>query len=666
MMDKIKYRRAKLDDLSALCVIEAASFTSDLLSKGAFRRAITAKSQWLWVATSTADVPIGYLLLHYRDRAANARVYSLAVIDAWRGKGIASHLLRLAIARAKDLGRTRLTLEARQNNASLFTLYMRHGFTPLRSLPRYYQDGGDAVQMHLALTSDQTASQNAGIIRSAVRYLVVVPRVQDLGFLSESLSKRRSVALITAQQYLSETFSQDNKLTVINLCPSEEYLSSGYYVSLVAEARGSQPHPLIETLSNLQMKRSYEDHLAELNRLLPEHKIMGEEFGHSGAKPLSLEFYFGKTDQIWARKLAKRCYQLFPVPIVEIMIMNDGDKWKIDYVWPLSVSALDVKDRPRFSEALNDAIGLSAPSIRNEKRSHFDLAILVDPDEALPPSNANALDLMVKAARRYDMDAELIVKSDLKRLASFDGLFIRATTSIDHFTYQFARKAKSIAIPVIDDPQSILRCSNKVFLSEALVRAGFATPNTKLITRSNLHAVLQEVAFPQVLKIPDGSFSRGVIRVNDEAEFMDKAKQMLKESFVIIAQEYLPTAFDWRVGVINGEPLFACKYFMARGHWQIYNHVQNKKVVSGGFETVAIEDVPPFVIEAAVGAGLTIGNGLYGVDLKQIDRRAIVIEVNDNPNIDAGIEDKVYGRAVYDRLMQRFLSQILASKGFAT
>jgi len=663
-MLKVNFRRARPDDLNALCVIEAASFSSDLLSKQSIKRAIAAKSQWLFVAVSEEDVPVGYVLLHCRDKAVSARVYSIAVLDAWRGQGIASALLRAAISRARDLGRRRLTLEARQQNTKLFHLYLRHGFAPQRSLPGFYEDGADAVQMTLDIPPDRAAPQDKSMIREATRYLVVVPRSQDLGFLKEPLAKRRSVALLTAQQYLTHATGHDNMLTVINLCPGDEYLSSGYYVSLIAEARDSKPQPSVDALSILETKRLYEDHLAELNRLLPAAEILEEQAQQLGEKPVSLEFYFGKTDKAWARRLAKRSYQLFPVPILEVMIARENGGWKIEYVWPLSVSAIDAPDRSRFVAALNDTIGLAAPSVQDEQRSHFDLAILVDPDEALPPSNAPALQKLIKAASRYDMHAEIITRADLKRLEAFDGLFIRATTSKENFTYQFARKAARMGMPVIDDPQSILRCSNKVFLSEALGRAGFSTPATKLITRSSLKAVTDDIDFPQVLKIPDGSFSRGVVRVNDLDAFHDKAQEMLKDSFVIIAQEYLPTEFDWRIGVINGEPLFACKYFMARGHWQIYNHLGNNRVVSGGFETVAIENVPPFILDAAVGTSLIIGNGLYGIDLKEIDRRAIVIEVNDNPNIDAGIEDKLYGRAVYDRVMQTFQARILNSKGF--
>ena len=31
----------------------------------------------------------------------------------------------------------------------------------------------------------------------------------------------------------------------------------------------------------------------------------------------------------------------------------------------------------------------------------------------------------------------------------------------------------------------------------------------------------------------------------------------------------MPTDFDWRIGVLEGKALYACRYFMARKHWQI-------------------------------------------------------------------------------------------------
>ena len=39
--------------------------------------------------------------------------------------------------------------------------------------------------------------------------------------------------------------------------------------------------------------------------------------------------------------------------------------------------------------------------------------------------------------------------------------------------------------------------------------------------------------------------------------------EMFRHSSVLLAQEFIPTEFDWRIGLLDGEPLFACKYYMA-------------------------------------------------------------------------------------------------------
>ena len=74
---------------------------------------------------------------------------------------------------------------------------------------------------------------------------------------------------------------------------------------------------------------------------------------------------------------------------------------------------------------------------------------------------------------------------------------------------------------------------------------------------------------------------------------------------------------------------------MAKGHWQIFNHKKSGKSSSGDFETVPIYNVPKIVLKTAIRATSVIGNGLYGVDVKLIDDKCYIIEVNDNPNIDA-------------------------------
>ena len=98
---------------------------------------------------------------------------------------------------------------------------------------------------------------------------------------------------------------------------------------------------------------------------------------------------------------------------------------------------------------------------------------------------------------------------------------------------------------------------------------------------------------------------------------------------------------------------------MARNHWQIYNH-GSKRFSAGGFETLPTFEVPKVVLDAALKAAKTIGNSLYGVDVKQVDDKAYVLEVNDNPNIDHKIEDAYLGDELYMQIMAEFQRRLEA------
>jgi glutathione synthase/RimK-type ligase-like ATP-grasp enzyme len=214
---------------------------------------------------------------------------------------------------------------------------------------------------------------------------------------------------------------------------------------------------------------------------------------------------------------------------------------------------------------------------------------------------------------------------------------------------------------VIDDPASILRCTNKIFLNDLMVSRKLAVPHTEVLYRDNakgLKEAAERLGFPLVLKIPDGSFSRGVVKVENAAALEKAASELFSHSALLLAQEFVYTEFDWRIGVLNREALYACKYYMSRGHWQIYNHGAKGTAKSGGFETVPVRDAPAEVVKLALKATQAVGDGLYGVDLKQVGNKPVVIEVNDNPSIDAGVEDAYLGADLYRRVMQEFLRRM--------
>jgi glutathione synthase/RimK-type ligase-like ATP-grasp enzyme len=85
---------------------------------------------------------------------------------------------------------------------------------------------------------------------------------------------------------------------------------------------------------------------------------------------------------------------------------------------------------------------------------------------------------------------------------------------------------------------------------------------------------------------------------------------MLKESDLIIAQEYTPSDFDWRIGILDDVPIFACRYYMAKGHWQIYNWNASKKDdQDGNADCLPIEEVPRKILQLALKSAKTNGKG---------------------------------------------------------
>jgi len=270
----------------------------------------------------------------------------------------------------------------------------------------------------------------------------------------------------------------------------------------------------------------------------------------------------------------------------------------------------------------------------------------------------------VKTAPLVGLEAELIGPDALERLPEFDGLFNRA--SPEGIIYEFVRRAESLGMPVVDDPESILKCGNKVYMQELLNRHRIATPRTLIVHRGNVNEIVPTVGLPCVLKLPDSGFGLDVVKIESEDTLRKETERFFNQSELLIAQEWLPSDFDWRVGVYDRRPLFVAKYFMAPGHWKVNRVVEGQQdLVEGKTEAFTIGEVPEQVINTAVRAANLIGRGLYGADLKQVEGRVYLIEVNINPNIDAGNEDQVLGATLYREVLGVFARRIAETAGGA-
>jgi glutathione synthase/RimK-type ligase-like ATP-grasp enzyme len=460
------------------------------------------------------------------------------------------------------------------------------------------------------------------------------------------------VEVIQARKYLTEpTFSRISGARVFNLSRSYRYQSLGYYVSLLATARGHRPIPDITTIRDLQMPAIIRLVSDELDTL------MQKSLAPIKAPRFTLSIYFGQNTAKRYARLSRSLFNLFPAPMLRAEFAQN-EKWQLQNIKPIGVSEVPEAHRDFLVQAADEFFSSKFRTTRKQKPARWYMAMLHRPNDPCAPSNTKALQRFIRAGRKYDIDVSLITRDDFGRLAEFDALFIRETTNVTDHTFRFSRCAETEGLVVIDDSGSIIRCANKVYLAEMMARFHVRTPRTLIVHKDNLDLVFYELGLPCVLKKPDSSFSQGVIKVNTRDELETEALKMLARSELIIAQEFLPTEFDWRIGILNQQPLYACRYYMAHNHWQIINHRRHGRHAVGNSETLRIEDAPEPVVRQALRAAHHIGNGLYGVDLKQSNGKIYVIEVNDNPNIDHGVEDEALEHTLYEKIMQVFAQRL--------
>ncbi len=464
------------------------------------------------------------------------------------------------------------------------------------------------------------------------------------------------VTVVAARAYLTEpAYGKQPAVRVYNLCKSYRYQSFGYYVSLLAEARGHRPLPLVSAIEDLQSQNLVRLMTSSLDELVAKSlaPIKSDEF--------TLSIYFGRNMTARYDALSRQIFDLFQAPLLRALFARKDGVWHVSSVKAIAASEIPHQHQDFAVEAAHGYFDGRQLRPLRQRPPRFNLAILHDRDCAHPASDDAALAKFVKAAHAIGIQAELIGHSDMARLGRFDGLFIRDNTFINHYTYRFSRRAAAEGLVVIDDPESILRCNNKVYLAELLPRHGIPIPKTLLVHRDNVQQIIPTLGLPCVLKQPDGSFSLGVVKAESEAELSAAVTCLLEKSALIVAQEYLPTEFDWRVGILDRRPLFVCKYHMAPGHWQIIRHAsEGTAYAEGAAVALPLDDAPAQVIKLALKAANLIGDGFYGVDLKAMGRGYCVIEVNDNPNVDAGNEDGVLKDALYLEVMTVFARRMAA------
>jgi len=461
--------------------------------------------------------------------------------------------------------------------------------------------------------------------------------------------------VITTKDYLARSnLFRGARPKVINLSRSFAYQSRGYYCSLLAEARGHRVIPSTETMIDLGARSLYAQALPELEDALVKALAAATD----KTVPARILVSFGTVEDHRFDRFARLLFDWYRCPVLEVTVDN-GARPQIRRLASVPITKLSPEELRVFHEALHGHTRREWRSRKDRAPPRYFFAALYNPAEELPPSSVASLKHWARVAAKLGVEVEPVTRRDLARLAEFDALFIRETTSLRNHTYRFARRAVQEGMPVIDDPISMIRCTNKIYLHELMIANGIAVPPTVIVGgKHDLARAADELGFPMVLKIPDSSFSRGVRKVDNAAGLAALFAEWYEDTDLLLAQAFMPTSFDWRLGVLGGKPLFVCQYMMAKKHWQIVNHRPGGKPSEGGWHTPPLGEAPPAVIDTGLRAAQLIGDGLYGVDLKETHDGIFVVEVNDNPNIDHGVEDQAEKDQVWIELTRWFIDRI--------
>ncbi|MBS0487436.1 MAG: GNAT family N-acetyltransferase [Proteobacteria bacterium] len=154
-----RIRRATLADLPALVALERRAFTTDHLSPRQYRHHLTNPRAQVLAAVDTNGL-LGKAVVLFRKDSDIARLYSIAVDDAARGRGIAKALLRAVERGVRARGCTRMRLEVAQKNVGAVALYESLGYRRFGAHARFYEDGADAWRYEKILRTQKSTNRS--------------------------------------------------------------------------------------------------------------------------------------------------------------------------------------------------------------------------------------------------------------------------------------------------------------------------------------------------------------------------------------------------------------------------------------------------------------------------------------------------------------------------
>ncbi len=255
--------------------------------------------------------------------------------------------------------------------------------------------------------------------------------------------------------------------------------------------------------------------------------------------------------------------------------------------------------------------GESSKNVAKEAKKFFDKVVEIDIREL-----------------RLCLDDKGVFVSNLgNKIEDFDCIYVRGS-----YKYILLQRAltralhKKAYMPI--KPNAFTLGHNKLLASLEMLQKGVSIPTSYFVSSSTqAKALLGEVNYPIIIKIPEGTHGKGVMFSDSEssARSMIDALEVFKQPYII--QEYIETgevkSHDIRVIVAGGKVAGAYKRISTATDVRANLHI------SGHGEAV---ELTPEIEKMAVKAAKAIGADIAGVDIL-VGRKVSVIEVNLSPGL---------------------------------
>ncbi|MGJ7418109.1 RimK family alpha-L-glutamate ligase [Streptomyces cinereoruber] len=219
---------------------------------------------------------------------------------------------------------------------------------------------------------------------------------------------------------------------------------------------------------------------------------------------------------------------------------------------------------------------------------------------------------------------------------------------------EVSRMCEAFGVPVVNSSSTVAVCDSKIHSTLVLHAAGLPVPDTAVaLTPAAGEEALRRIGLPAVVKPVNGSWGRGLCKVND----VDAVEGVLalKESLpspqqqLVYAQEFVRTPQrDIRVVVAGDRAVTAVH--RTGDHW-----IGN---VARGARTSRCP-LTPELEDLALRAAKAVGGGLLGVDLLESDDgRLLVNEVNSGVEFrGAAVGDEATALAIAEAFADHVLDQ---------